>query len=193
VSVATDGRNVVVGAPFESANGQSFAGHSYVFNALNGTLVSTLTSFNPEFYGQFGSAVAVGGVYIVVGALAETTRNHPYAGSAYVYATAGMPIARLTSNKAQKYGGFGCSVATDGSNIVVGAYRESSNGKKDAGNAYVFTIATLELTETLYSLNPCDMGFFSSAVAIYSGKVVVGAPAENSGGQSQPGNIYIFS
>src|SRR3989442_10363087 len=59
-SVATDGRLVVVGSPFETA-GQPFSGRVYIFNAKTGDLLFTLASPNPDLGGNFGWSVAVDG------------------------------------------------------------------------------------------------------------------------------------
>jgi hypothetical protein len=77
---------VVVGAPFETANGQLTAGHAYSFDASTGFLTTTLTSPNAQTNGAFGSSVAVGcPPTVVVGAPRETGGGFTDAGHAYIF------------------------------------------------------------------------------------------------------------
>src|SRR2546426_95016 len=122
---------VVVGAVFESAGtpAQSGAGHAYVFDATDGSLITTLTSPNAQADGEFGSSVAVSGTTVVVGAPEESagTPAQSFAGNAYVFdATDGSLITTLTSPNAQTGGDFGSSVAVSGTTVVVGAPLESA-------------------------------------------------------------------
>src|SRR5207249_1234283 len=83
-SVAVSGTTVVVGAPLESAGtpAQQQAGHAYVFDATDGSLITTLTSPTPQTNGHFGLSVAVSGTTVVVGAEFESagTPAQPLAG-----------------------------------------------------------------------------------------------------------------
>src|SRR5438132_144147 len=83
---------VVVGAPSETANALSFAGHAYVFDATDASLINTLTSPNAT-PGNFGWSVSISGTVVVVGAPLETANALSLAGHAYVFdATGGSPI-----------------------------------------------------------------------------------------------------
>src|SRR5712691_7021520 len=131
-SVAVSGTTVVVGAPDESAGtpAQPVAGHAYVFDATDGSLITTFTSPNAQTVGLFGDSVAVGGTTVVVGAPQESagTPAQPLAGHAYVFdATDGSLITTLTSPTPQTEGLFGLSVAvSEGPIVVVGAPLESA-------------------------------------------------------------------
>src|SRR5712691_10156942 len=125
-SVAVSGTTVVVGARDESAGtpAQTQAGHAYVFDATDGSLITTLTSPNAQADGEFGQSVAVSGTTVVVGAPEESagTPAQSFAGNAYVFdATDGSLITTLTSPNAQADGEFGSSVAVSGTTVVVGA------------------------------------------------------------------------
>ncbi len=139
-SVAASGNIVVVGAHHEGANGQdNIAGHAYRFNAETGVLISTLTSPNAQFGGEFGFSVAAGGSILVVGAPDETANGQVDAGHAYRFnAETGVLIGTLTSPNAQFGGGFGTRVVASGNIMVVGAPDETVNGQDIAGHAYIF-------------------------------------------------------
>lgn len=98
-SIAAYDACLVVGAPGESAdvsNGVEstavpYAGRVYVFTS-SGTYTKTLTSLNPQVFGLFGSSVALGHDFYVVGAPEEnataryrsTTQTYFEAGRTYV-------------------------------------------------------------------------------------------------------------
>src|SRR5947199_100623 len=87
VAVNESGTIVVVGAFGESAGTpvQPEAGNAYVFDATDGSLITTLTSPTPQADGDFGLSVAVSGTTVVVGAPGESagTPVQPRAGHAY--------------------------------------------------------------------------------------------------------------
>ena len=88
-SVAVSGTTVVVGAPGESAGtpAQTQAGNAYVFDATDGSLITTLTSPNAQANGEFGFSVAVTEIdpIVVVGAPGESGGGSPAGGHAYVF------------------------------------------------------------------------------------------------------------
>jgi hypothetical protein len=73
-----------VGAPRETANALTVAGHAYVLDTTTG-LITTLTSPAPQANGHFGSSVAVSGTTVVVGAPFETGSGFTQAGHAYIF------------------------------------------------------------------------------------------------------------
>jgi FG-GAP repeat len=82
-SVALVGGHVLVGAPFETAAGQTQAGNAYTFSLATGTLVSTLSSPNAQAGGNFGYSVAISGKRVLIGAQDETVGAFSEAGHAY--------------------------------------------------------------------------------------------------------------
>ena len=88
-SVAVSGTTVVVGARLESAGtpAQPSAGNAYVFDATDGSLITTLTSPNAQANGEFGLSVAVTEIdpIVVVGAPGESGGGSPAGGHAYVF------------------------------------------------------------------------------------------------------------
>jgi hypothetical protein len=96
-SVAASGNLIVVAAPGETVGGNSSAGHSYVFNAETGALVTTLTSPIPQYNGNFGLSVAISGNIAVVGAPGETADGDAYAGHAYIFSVASTTLESSSS------------------------------------------------------------------------------------------------
>ncbi|MGC2288757.1 MAG: hypothetical protein WA688_02730 [Thermoplasmata archaeon] len=193
-SVAVSGTTVVVGAPRETVKGDPDAGHSYLFDAKTGALISTLTSPNAQKDGFFGASVAVSGTTAVVGASGEIVKGASAAGHAYEFnAETGALIRTLTSPNAQSGGTFGVSVAISGSTAVVGASGETAKGVSAAGHAYEFNAKTGTLIRTLSSPNAQEPGYFGDSVAVSSTTVVVGADYETPSGQTYAGHVYTFN
>ncbi len=59
-SVATDGNNLLVGAPYNTSGGFTGGGQAFLFNT-SGSLLQTFNNPNPVTYGNFGASVAISG------------------------------------------------------------------------------------------------------------------------------------
>jgi hypothetical protein len=134
----------------------------------------------PTGSGEFGSAVAISGQTVVVGAPSTGFGR----GAAYVYQQQGgtwknttTPAAVLTGSDSGSADAFGAAVAISGDTIVVGAPEHKGGSSPFAGAAYVFQepaggwssgTQTAELSSTDGSLWP-ELGY---SVAL-SGSTVV--------------------
>ena len=89
---------------------------------------------------------------------------------------------------------FGYSVAVGSGRIVVGAYGDDDNGLSESGSAYIFDLDGNFINKIDGTggtgANPAD--YFGWAVAAGSGRVVVGAYADDDNGLSASGSAYIF-
>ncbi|MBY0506171.1 MAG: Ig-like domain-containing protein [Bryobacteraceae bacterium] len=150
----------------------------------------------------FGSAVAISGDTMVVGAPSESSdatgvggpdnNNALLSGAAYVYVRTGTTWTQQAYLKASNTGAgdrFGTSVAISGDTIVVGASGEASNGSGQgnngalgAGAAYVFTRTGTTWTQQAYlkASNPDPADLFGGSVGIAGDTIVVGATGESS-------------
>lgn len=97
-AVATSGSLVVADAPGETVGGNASAGRAYLFNAETGSLVSTLTSPESQYYGNFGYSAAISGNTLVVGAPGEAVDGYTFAGRAYVFNAAPLTSSGSTSS-----------------------------------------------------------------------------------------------
>ena len=102
---------------------------------------------------------------------------------------------KLTASDKDSGDEFGCSVAVDGNDIVVGVHQEDSDGKTSNGAVYVFTKNgdTWSQSQKLTASNKDDHEKFGNSVAVDSGTIVVGAFYENSGGKDDNGVVYVFT
>jgi hypothetical protein len=133
-SVAISGPTLVVGAPNYPSLAGRFVGRAYVFSktATGWQQSAELAAPDGAPGDGFGSAVAVSGSTVVVGAA-----NHDSeAGRAYVFSktSTGWNEAELEASDAKPGDWFGLSVAASGTTVVVGA---PTQGGPD-GRVYVF-------------------------------------------------------
>ncbi len=160
-AVAISGDTIVIGAPNEASNAKGVNGNQadtsalgsgavYVFGRVGTTWVQQayLKASNTEYGDAFGTAVAISGDTIVVGAYAEDSNatgvdapllggsgsqadNSAYAsGAAYVFFRLAGQWSQQAYLKASNTGPddhFGNSVAVSGDFVVIGADGESSD------------------------------------------------------------------
>ena len=188
-SVAVSGNTVAVGA-FGGDAGASDAGMAYIFDAVSGTLLQTLSNPTPAENDTFGNSVAISGNLVLVGAHRDDT-GATDAGAAYIFdATSGVLLRTLSNPTPGVSDYFGSSVAVSGHNVVVAA-RNDNGGATDAGAAYVFDVSDGTLLRTLTNPSPATYDYFGSSVAISGTTAVVGAYYDDVGA-SDAGAVYVF-
>src|SRR5207249_4548025 len=109
-ALAAAGDTVVVGAPFD-ASGAPGAGAAYLFDASTGALLHTFLNplANPD--GRFGSAVAIAGGAVLIGAPFDDT-GAADAGIAYLFDAASGALLATFENPTPAPGDqFGASLA----------------------------------------------------------------------------------
>jgi len=220
-SVDIAGDTLVVGAESESSaggagegdNSESNAGAVYVFtrSGTTWTQQAFLKADNAEGGDRFGSAVALSGDTLVVGATGEggaagssgADNTQSNAGAAYVFTrSAGVwtQQARLKASNAESIDLFGVAVAIDGDTLVVGALGEDSNpgagenddSVTDSGAAYIFTrnAGTWSQQALIKISNAEASDQFGYTVSLDGDTLIVGAPQP---GPSAEGKAGIFT
>jgi len=95
-----------------------------------------------------------------------------------------------------EYDQFGDSVAISGDNCIVGVpYEDEVDEAEDSGKAYIFSVTTGNLLQTLDNPNPYGgPGYdrFGGSVAISGNRCIVCAAGEDEAGNSGSGKVYIF-
>jgi len=219
-SVAISGDTVVVGASEEDSaatgvdgieddNTVANAGAAYVFVRKGGSWAQQayLKASNTGAFDHFGSAVAISGETVVVGAIFERSavtgvngnqadNSVLGAGAAYVFVRDGETWEQQAYLKASHTGDndqFGSAVAISDDTLVVAAKREESaatgingaaddNSAFDAGAVYVFVRigGGWEQEAYLKASNTEAEDHFGSSVAISGDSIVVSAASESS-------------
>jgi uncharacterized membrane protein len=212
-AVAVSGDTVVVGATFEGSNATGVngnqadnsagqAGAVYVF-ARTGTAWAQqayLKASNTGAGDTFGSAVAVSGDTLVVGAWSEDSNapgvngnqadnSAPSAGATYVFVWTGTTWTQQAYFKASNTEAadrFGEAVAVSGDMVLVGAWQEDSNATGVNGNqannsavlagaAYVFDLIPGAAPGAFSKSSPANGATSLSTSAMLNWGVSIGA------------------
>lgn len=189
-SVATDGTRFVVGSPGENSP-QADAGLAEVWS-LSNDRPQRLTTLRPAGQlsnDQFGSAVAIEGNDVIVGAQGRDASGLNSSGAVYVFRRSGSSwpqVQVLSSSQAVVGGRFGLSMAISGGWLVVGAPGEGSS-PAGGGAAHVYRRqqdGTYQLRQVLVPSTPSELGYFGWSVSIDGTMLCIGAPYA-SGGSGQ--------
>jgi len=149
-AVATDGTRVVVGAPFDGTAGSN-AGAVYVFDAGTGDLLATLVSPTPSADARFGTALALAGDALLVGAPFDDL-DAVNAGAAYLFdIPSGALRATVRGPRPAAGDQLGNVVDLAWTTVLVGAWL-ADGVQRDAGAVHVFVdpaLATGPTTTTV--------------------------------------------
>lgn len=151
-------------------------------------LIPDAGSHSPQPGEMFGSAVAVAGDWLFVGAPREDVDAASHQGAVYVYrwvSTSWQFTQRLVASSGQAGDNFGCDLAVEDDVLVVGA-QMYDRPLGDPGTAYVFGWSGATWSELVELPNPAlasesDDDLFGSTVAIDGDWIVVGAPGPDNG------------
>jgi len=158
-------------------------------------LLQLLDPTVPAAGGRFGAMVAFDGSTALVGAPVETVGSTAGAGAAYVFArdaaSGWLAPQRLVEPTPQAGSQFGESLAVSGDLAVVGASIANVGSVAGAGRAYVYrkTNGTWTLEAAITAPTPVSGTRFASALAIASGRIIVGHRSDTS---TPGGSVRIF-
>lgn len=142
---------------------------------------------------QFGTSVAVDGIYTVVGAPLDDA-GAADSGVVKVYHNNTGALLHLIPNPEPASGDqFGFSVAVSGSKVLVGTPQDDT-GTTNTGRAYVFDLSSGSPSLPMLTLaNPAPAGGdeFGYAVALDGNHAVVSARVDDAGA-SNAGSVYVF-
>ena len=217
VSISQD--TIIVGAPYEdggtggvngdaSSNSAINSGAAYIFTRTGTAWIQQayLKASNAEgnvpiihngkFDGYsgdgFGSAVAISGDTVVIGAPREASNGDENdnsavnSGAAYVFTRTGgtwSQQAYLKPSDVKSNSSFGVSVSISGNTIVVGAHQaRGANNGAFTGTAYVFTRHGTTWTQQARLITPnTESGdSFGRAVSVDGDTIAIGASNEDS-------------
>ncbi len=189
-SVAIAGSVVAVGAPGDDELGPD-AGAVHLFDLSTGRAIRKLLASNGAAGDGFGSALAIDGGILAVGARYRDGAA-PNAGAVYLFdLVSGVEHSMLEPAGLAANDSFGCALAMDGGTLVVGAQGTRSGPLFFAGAAYVVGVEDGLVRHVLRASDPGVSNFFGAAVAIDDGLIVVGAWAQSIVGDHS-GAAYVF-
>jgi hypothetical protein len=194
-AVTLDGDTAVVGA-YDQDNGLN-SGSAYVFTRAGDewTQRAKLLPADAQPYQYFGSALALDGDILIVGAYGDED-NGGAAGAAYVFMrTAGVwtQQAKLLASDGDAVDYFGGSLALDGDTAIIGASADDDNGD-ESGSAYVFQHSAGVWTQAakLRASDGADGDRFGAPIALDGDTALIGARSDDDNGQSS-GSAYYFT
>lgn len=198
-SVAISGDTVVVGAFVDDVVANANQGSVYVFIRSGGvwTQQQKFTANDGGAYDYFGSAVAINGDTLVVGAENDNIGANTVQGSAYVFTRSGNDWTqkqKLTANDGTAHDYFGSSVAMSGETIVVGAEYDNIGVPGIVGSVYVFARSGggWVQQQRLNPIDPAAVQGFGFSVALSGETLVVGVLDDNSYTPGSEGSAYVF-
>jgi hypothetical protein len=197
-AVAISGTTAVVGAPLDNG-GPSDQGAAYVFvNNGNGWFQQAkLSAADGAASDYFGSAVAISGETVLVGAPGDDVSGSDQ-GSAYVFTRTGNTWSqqqKLVAADGAVLDSFGTAVALDGDTALIGSYNSDLPTGVNQGAAYVFTRsgAVWSQQQKLVADNGAGNDFFGFAVALGGDTAAIGAYGKDVSGNPDRGAAYIFT
>jgi len=135
-SVSLSENLALVGACGDDDNGYR-SGSAYLFSVTNGGQLQKLLPSDGAERDYFGYSVSLSENFALVGAH-EDDDNGASSGSAYLFdAKTGKYLQKLLPSDGAQFDYFGYSVSLNGSQTLVGAYRDDDNGPS-SGSAYLF-------------------------------------------------------
>ncbi|HEY4632638.1 MAG TPA: ELWxxDGT repeat protein, partial [Candidatus Limnocylindrales bacterium] len=154
-----------------------------------GGVLHILGNPTPGVFDEFGLVVAASEDYVVVTAHLDDT-GATDAGAVYVFDAASGSLLRTITHPLPQVGSqFGASVAIDGDLLVVGAPFDDAPAA-DSGMAYVFNVRTGAFM-ALFNPFPGVGDRFGTSVALADGRVLVGAPFDDTAA-TDAGAAYLF-
>ena len=204
--ISGDGTRVIVGAYKDDASGGSNSGAAYVFVRSGTTWVEEqkLIPSDSEASAQFGESCTISGdgTRVLVGAPSDDATGGADSGAAYVFSRSGTSWSeeqKLIPSDSEASASFACScgISSDGTRVIVGAYRDDATGETNSGAAYVFVRSGTTWSEE-QKLIPSDSEAnahfgYSCGISSDGSRAIVGARYDDATGETNSGAAYVFS
>lgn len=195
-AIAVSGDTVAVGANDADIPFSFFYGAVYVAirTEVGWIEQAKLTANDRGGFDGFGTAVAIDGDTIVVGANGDDDLG-PESGSAYVFVRNGsdwVQQQKLSPSDGAAGDQFGWSVAISGDTAVIGAFRDDDHGLS-TGSAYVFSRNGGSWAEQakLTATDGTAFDEFGFSVGVSGETALIGAISDSDNG-SVSGSAYVY-
>ncbi len=202
-SLATLGKDIIVGAVDDNFGSAANAGSVYLFDGNSHKLELTLRDPTPDArtdpntgFDQFGFSLASFGNKIVVGERGDDV-GADQSGSVHIFSDANGHLERTISDPSPtQNNNFGYSVATLDQKILIGKSHDDTGGF-DAGSVFLYDGTTGTQLMHIANPNPTPSGIFGDnfglSVAFLGKNILVGAPFDQLGGGGNYGAVYLFN
>jgi hypothetical protein len=203
-AIAVDGDWAVVGARNDDGAAGANTGAAYVFRRA-GFLWSQSTKLvasDGAAGDLFGSAVAISGNRIVIGAPNDDNSHGTDAGALYVFVYDGTnwtQTHKITASDGAASDLLGTSVAISGSRIAAGAPQHNTAGLSNAGQIYTYVYSTFPRPPggwpeeaRFAAADTAASDQFGHATALDNDALLIGAPYNTNAAGAAAGAAYIF-
>lgn len=200
-SVAIDGDTLAIGAPLASVGGNAQQGAVYVFVRAGGqwSLQAKLLGSSGAASNRFGSAVALLGDRLFVGASGATVGGNASQGRVHVFGRSGSAWNEtqvMVGSDAGAGDSFGDALALSpaGDLLVVGARGDDVGANANQGSVYAFVLAGASFVEQakLIADDGAQLDELGAEVAVSGNTLVAGAWLADVGGVANQGAAYVF-
>ena len=190
--VDVNNNRIVIGSISDDDNGNN-SGSSYVYD-WNGSnwIESKLLASDGSANDSFGSAVALFGDFIFVGA-PNDDEGLDNAGSAYIYQwnSTNWDESKQFLSPGSAGDQFGFSVSYSNNRVLIGAPNDVENGIT-SGSAYIFSWDGQSWNSTkIIPSTPVDFGLFGYAVSIDGDRAAISAIFDT-GNAPNSGTVYLY-
>ena len=197
--VSINGNYAVVGAALDDVGSVSNQGSAYVFfrTGTTWTQQAKLTAVDGVLDDRFGTAVDISGSNIIIGAPRADIGTNTDQGAAYAFSRAGTTwnsAGKVTASTGASDMIFGVAVSISGSNMIVSAPSENTNGNSFQGSAYLFSRQNNQWifqSKVVPSFGQPSQ-FFGNSVGISGGDAILGASLEDIGTNTNEGAVYFI-
>ncbi len=194
-AVELAGDTAVVGSPGADIKGSENRGAAYIFTR-SGTIWSEqqkLVADTGDPFDLFGSAIALQGNTLILGAPGVDMEGHEDRGAAYLFTYDGsqwVQSQKLAAADGQAGDSFGAAVTLDGEMAVVSASGAAVNGQGHQGAAYVFQHdgAQWVQDQKLVAADGQEDDYFGDSVVLQGQTIAAGA----SWADDRQGAAYLF-
>lgn len=200
-SVSIDGDYCAIGSPGDDVGANLNQGTAYVFirSGINWTQQDYKTLPGGAEADDFGSAVSISGIYLVVGAPLDDIGATMNRGSAHVFQRTGSSWSHtqvLTYTDNDHYN-FGASVSINGNYLVAGVPGTSFSDFPGSGRGYFFngtswgTAPNANFLLSIIGVDAFNGDQFGYSVSLGGNNLIVGAPFNDSLSPLS-GRAYLF-
>lgn len=195
-AVDMEGNYAIVGAEYDTVGSiASGACYLYFFNGTTWVLTRQIPSPDPSVGDHFGSAVAISGDNIIIGAYGDDG-TYSNQGAAYIYKISTNVILKLPTFSGNiTDGNFGKSVFISGNVVVIGCPNQtviSGGTYTQAGVVFIYNINTNTVTQ-IDNPSPANQDHFGASVGISGSMAVIGCPDADVSGSSDCGRVYAYN
>ena len=195
----SDGGALVVGAPQSGATSTG-AGKAYVFERVGAgwAQAAKLTGITPMSRDSFGSAVAISGTRVFVGAMLDDAPGAINSGSVTIFQKSGAnwttvgEIRAATPVQSQFFGG---AISASGDRIAISATGDTVGGLAAAGSVYIYERSGANWVQAarITAPTPAAGRGFGSALHLAGDELFVSSVSESASGVANAGACYGFT